>query len=80
MDFSNSSKPPVFLSFLTKDLTAFSVHLSSCIPSPFFFKPNKRLTTGDARIGRMEDVIWVPDDYDLTLVLMILLLRFLCIF
>lgn len=43
--FSSSSRPPVFFSFLTKLLTAFSLHFSS--PSPFF-QLSSRLTTGDA--------------------------------
>ncbi len=43
--FSSSSRPPLFLSFLTKLLTAFSLHFSS--PSPRF-QPSKRLT-GDER-------------------------------
>lgn len=46
MAFSNSSNPFVFLSFLTKLLTAFSLHLSS--PSPFF-QPKRRLTIGGVK-------------------------------
>ena len=45
MAFSNSSKPPLFLSFLTRLLTAFSLHFSS--PSPRF-QPSNRFT-GDER-------------------------------
>lgn len=52
-DFSSSSKPPVFLSFLTKLLTAFSLHLSS--PSAFF-QPRRRFTTGSVK-GRMDVII-----------------------
>ena len=43
--FSNSSRPPVFLSFLTKLLTAFSDHLSSFSLSPFL-QAKSRLTIG----------------------------------
>lgn len=53
IDFSSSSNPPVFLSFLTKLLTAFSLHLSS--PSPFF-QPRRRFTTGSVN-GRMDVIL-----------------------
>ena len=43
--FSNSSRPPVFFSFFTKLLTAFSDHLSSFSPSPFL-QAKSRLTIG----------------------------------
>lgn len=43
--FFSSSNPPVFFSFFTKLLTAFSDHLSTSELSPFFH-PNKVLTIG----------------------------------
>lgn len=43
--FFSSSKPPVFFSFFTKLLTAFSDHLSTSELSPFFH-PNKVFTIG----------------------------------
>ena len=45
--FSNSSRPPVFLSFLTKLLTAFSDHLSS-FSSPFL-QAKSRFTIGGVK-------------------------------
>lgn len=54
MAFSSSSRPLDFLSFLTRLLTAFSLHLSS--PSAFF-QPNSRLIIGGLKLGSMEVII-----------------------
>lgn len=53
MAFSSSSSCPVFLSFFTRLLTAFSHHFSSwpfCSP---FFQPSSRLTMGGVN-GRID--------------------------
>lgn len=56
MAFSSSSRPVDFFNFLTKLLTAFSLHLSS--PSAFF-QPNNRLTIGGLKLDSIEVMIWV---------------------
>jgi len=48
--FSSSSKPPLFLSFLTRLLTAFSLHFSS--PSPLF-QPSNRFTGDESEINEV---------------------------
>ena len=55
MAFSSSSRPADFLSFFTRLLTAFSLHLSS--PSAFF-QPSSRLTIGGLKLGSIEVIIW----------------------
>lgn len=66
MAFSSSSSWPVFFSFFTRLLTAFSHHFSSwlfCSPPPpapleplaDFFQPSRRFTTGGVK-GKMEDM------------------------
>lgn len=64
--FSSSSSWPVFFSFFTKLLTAFSHHFSSCPfcspppapPGPLvdFFQPRSLFTTGGVN-GKMEDIL-----------------------
>lgn len=54
MAFSSSSRPADFLSFLTRLLTAFSLHLSS--PSAFF-QPSSRLTIGGLKLDSIEVII-----------------------
>lgn len=56
MAFSSSSRPVDFFNFLTRLLTAFSLHLSS--PSAFF-QPNNRLTIGGLKLDSIEVMIWV---------------------
>lgn len=65
MAFSSSSSCPVFFSFFTRLLTAFSHHFSSwlfCSPPPApladFFHPRSLLTTGGVK-GKMEDILVV---------------------
>lgn len=55
MAFSSSSNCPVFLSFFTKLLTAFSHHFSSCPFCSPFFQPSRRFTIGGVK-GRMDDM------------------------
>lgn len=52
MAFSSSSRPPDFLSFLTRLRTAFSLHLSSHSP---FFQPRSRFTIGGEN-GSIDDI------------------------
>lgn len=54
MAFSSSSRPVDFFNFLTRLLTAFSLHLSS--PSAFF-QPSSRLTIGGLKLGSIEVII-----------------------
>jgi len=54
MAFSSSSRPADFFSFLTKLLTAFSLHLSSLSA---FFQPSSRLTIGGLKLGNIEVII-----------------------
>lgn len=54
MAFSSSSRPADFLSFLTRLLTAFSLHLSSLSA---FFQPSSRLTIGGLKLGSIEVII-----------------------
>lgn len=66
MAFSSSSSWPVFFSFFTRLLTAFSHHFSSwpfCSPPPAppepladFFQPSRRFTTGGVN-GKMDDIL-----------------------
>ena len=52
--FSSSSNPPVFFSFFTKLLTAFSAQRSSSLPT---FQPSRRLTIGGVKFSN--EVIFV---------------------
>lgn len=52
--FSSSSRPADFLSFFTRLLTAFSLHLSS--PSAFF-QPSSRFTIGGLKLDSIEVII-----------------------
>lgn len=54
MAFSSSSRPADFLSFFTRLLTAFSLHLSSLSA---FFQPSSRLTIGGLKLGSIEVII-----------------------
>lgn len=54
MAFSSSSRPADFFNFLTKLLTAFSLHLSSLSA---FFQPSNRLTIGGLKLGSIEVII-----------------------
>lgn len=66
MAFSSSSNRPVFFSFFTKLLTAFSHHFSSCPfcspppappdPPADFFHPSSLFTTGGVN-GRIDDML-----------------------
>jgi len=63
MAFSSSSKVLFFFNFLTKDLTAFSDHFSSCsfLGSPLR-QPSRRFTIGGVK-GNME-LMPLPRDYE----------------
>lgn len=58
MAFSSSSSCPVFFSFFTRLLTAFSHHFSSCPFCSPFFQPSNLFTIGGVN-GKIDMLNWI---------------------